>query len=618
MKATTNPKPGRGQASLEYLLLIAGVIMVAVIIIVIYLGLVTDISATSKGSIVIDGGDDDGNETDDDIIEGDATIFASSTPFLEGQAIRDVLVFNPEGSWVSDSAASWYEEAGETVVNSSLVLDGDGDRANLGNTPELDFEGDFTIMAWVRTDMSVGSDYAVIAQKGLGVEGAYGLYKMQKSTAAYFQIMDVGTLEGKTPISDGEWHLVTGVYSESPLEMKLYVDGELDSSTIDLDKERPKVGEQPLLVGTLAPDYFEGNIDELQFYSKALSEAEISGCYGKGLSHERCSPEGLAALWTFDLDESEETGSFAKGEFEGDAKITGRSSRADFPPLAYVVSHGKGIDIIDAEGLVLWMRLPSEQGGIFSKIGKGEGAIYAGSAANGAFVFDLKGDRIVNYTNDGRYGGCKLGQRGWCTAQPQTTQSILSDEVLDVSGEGNLLAIATSRGPVLIDLVSDGYSWEESSAGSILLKDNILYWADNAACELKKLEGPSPASPISPGAVYGTGCPIKDIFVYGGKAYAGNPSGIDVVTSGMELPEKISGIFPSSSVVSVYVGSTGIYAGTGAGLAQAVPQGEGYQVILYDETGPLPKLLSKNVSSLDGEGKSLLVGTDMGANLLGR
>ena len=89
-----------------------------------------------------------------------------------------------------------------------------------------------------------------------------------------------GTIFGTTVITDGNWHHVAAVLendgSPNLNEVRLYVDGTEEAvpgtamviNTI-LDNE-VKIG-----VFSDTAKYFEGLIDEVRIYSRALTEAEI-------------------------------------------------------------------------------------------------------------------------------------------------------------------------------------------------------------------------------------------------------------------------------------------------------------------------------------------------------
>lgn len=83
-------------------------------------------------------------------------------------------------------------------------------------------------------------------------------------------------------IPRGEWTHLAFTYSDAADELKLYVDGQLrttatTSGLVNLDSG--------LTIGTredLAASFFDGTLDELAFYSRALSGDEILARFGAG------------------------------------------------------------------------------------------------------------------------------------------------------------------------------------------------------------------------------------------------------------------------------------------------------------------------------------------------
>lgn len=93
-----------------------------------------------------------------------------------------------------------------------------------------------------------------------------------------------GNTVAGTPINDGQWHHVACVLDELPApvstDVKFYVDGQLDSV----------VGGAPVAIDTLAHNdvligcdiqnrFFNGTIDEVRIFNRALSAAELDALY---------------------------------------------------------------------------------------------------------------------------------------------------------------------------------------------------------------------------------------------------------------------------------------------------------------------------------------------------
>ena len=104
-------------------------------------------------------------------------------------------------------------------------------------------------------------------------------------------------LYGSRNVNDGQWHHVAGVYDGA--NMFLYVDGTLDVS-------QPATGSiaqnsAPLRIGANASDgedgtgyYFNGLIDEVSIYNRALTASEIQAIYTAGSGGKCYTPSAPA------------------------------------------------------------------------------------------------------------------------------------------------------------------------------------------------------------------------------------------------------------------------------------------------------------------------------------
>jgi hypothetical protein len=100
---------------------------------------------------------------------------------------------------------------------------------------------------------------------------------------------------GGQDIADGEWHHLVALKEES--ECKIYIDGELKISKVITPVDISN--DYPLIIGSNAEPrahtMFKGIVDEVAFYTRALTEDEIKEAMQKGLS-VAVEPEGRSAV----------------------------------------------------------------------------------------------------------------------------------------------------------------------------------------------------------------------------------------------------------------------------------------------------------------------------------
>jgi hypothetical protein len=154
------------------------------------------------------------------------------------------------------------------------------DLVDIPADPTLDATGPFTIAAWVKR-ASTGS-YHTMVDRGLGVSDPQSSYtpRLENSNVAHFEWEDAGTnlaVNSDVTLTDDAWHPIAGVFDCS--NSIIYVDGEPHGSVSTALS--PTVDESGVQIGarrtgpTVFDLFFEGQVDEVAFYSRALSSPKV-------------------------------------------------------------------------------------------------------------------------------------------------------------------------------------------------------------------------------------------------------------------------------------------------------------------------------------------------------
>jgi hypothetical protein len=182
----------------------------------------------------------------------------------------------------------------------SLGFSGTEEFLDLGNPPGLDISGAVTLSAWVR----------LLALDGFRNIVAHGWHHMPNEELA-LRVQGVGALplelggvespfyefvawdgvdhRASAPVPEGDldsWHHLCGVYDGE--RYRLYRDGELLAE--QADPVAPMHVEEAWAIGargvpdrtmpeTFDPRYFEGMIDEVRIYGRALSDDEVRALF---------------------------------------------------------------------------------------------------------------------------------------------------------------------------------------------------------------------------------------------------------------------------------------------------------------------------------------------------
>jgi len=165
-------------------------------------------------------------------------------------------------------------------VGGALEFDGNNDYIDCGNDDSLNITDEITMSAWINMSARPAKDdWADIAFK----VGAYSLYLFgQKDTetvvAAYF-VLDTGTIDtgkdGDIKLPLNSWVHVAVTFDGT--DAKGYVNGELDftkkeAGTIDTTTN-------PFTIVDTDGEYYEGFVDDVRVYNRALDGDEITALY---------------------------------------------------------------------------------------------------------------------------------------------------------------------------------------------------------------------------------------------------------------------------------------------------------------------------------------------------
>jgi sugar lactone lactonase YvrE len=187
------------------------------------------------------------------------------------------------------------------VVGQAFSLDGVNARVEVADSSSLAFTASFSIEGWIKVNgLSSNSGFGAIMFRG---DDRNGLDPYQLTVDSdgnlNFQITPAvgnGSVL-KTPISTGQWTHVAATFDDATGLMSLYVNGVMAVQTTtdvrpfaDLDpNSNPGVGIGNVN-GTADNFPFNGLIDELSVYNRALTPGEIVGIFKAGSDGKVLSP----------------------------------------------------------------------------------------------------------------------------------------------------------------------------------------------------------------------------------------------------------------------------------------------------------------------------------------
>jgi hypothetical protein len=207
----------------------------------------------------------------------------------------------------------------EGIAGMALDFDGDGDYIDCGNDPKFDITDKLTVATWVNI-RSIPQAWSAVVDKG---DSAWRISSNAATTGMHFGFED-GTrgwqaANSATQLNLDEWYHVCGVYDTS-VGAKIYINGAEDGS--NPDKEGITISTYNVWIGdnsqTSDRRYWDGLIDELKIYDRALSEGEVMYLAGMRPTPVDPGTEGLVAYYAMENDVNDSSGNGLNGTIFGD------------------------------------------------------------------------------------------------------------------------------------------------------------------------------------------------------------------------------------------------------------------------------------------------------------
>jgi len=204
----------------------------------------------------------------------------------------------------------------EGIAGMALDFDGDGDYIDCGNDPNFDITDKLTVATWVNI-RSIPQAWSAVVNKG---DSAWRISNNGTTTGMHFGFEN-GTrgwqaANSATQLNLSEWYHVCGVYDTS-VGAKIYINGAEDGS--NPDKEGITISTYNVWIGdnsqTSDRRYWDGLIDELKIYDRALSVDEV-----RYLAGER-APVVPVHSYTFEDGTANDSVGGADGVLVGGAEV---------------------------------------------------------------------------------------------------------------------------------------------------------------------------------------------------------------------------------------------------------------------------------------------------------
>ncbi|MHC4527829.1 MAG: S8 family serine peptidase, partial [Planctomycetota bacterium] len=222
---------------------------------------------------------------------------------------------HPTSHWKFDEGAgpTAYDSAGDNhatvygaqwtsgYIGGALRFDGTDDHLDVNDAPSLRFnqKDSFSACFWARP-LPHTQGFVICKMRASGQWDVFGYDVLWNSTGSVFAFRieasrrghsEVYTFDDSAPA--GGWYHVAAVYDDRA--MSIYLNGELhETGTFSYDTG-DTTPDKNLAIGARSYDstiqqYFEGTIDDVRIYDRALARQEIAQMYTHGLAGRAFSP----------------------------------------------------------------------------------------------------------------------------------------------------------------------------------------------------------------------------------------------------------------------------------------------------------------------------------------
>ena len=186
----------------------------------------------------------------------------------------------------------------EGVVDEALSFNGKEDYVIMGKVTKGQ---DLTYAMWIKVDKLPGGPKVIIWDDDSKGGGDSWLELLADGTVQTQRGGDgFGVFKTTTPVKAGEWTHLTFVAEGKKDKKFLYINGELDAEAGGKINNRDTTSHVVVAVGHdsnafIKPLYFDGAIDNVAIYLRALSKNEVKDNYAEAAAIE--APGKLAIIW---------------------------------------------------------------------------------------------------------------------------------------------------------------------------------------------------------------------------------------------------------------------------------------------------------------------------------
>ena len=204
-----------------------------------------------------------------------------------GTSAADSTGYGNTGTYVGSPTLNVAPPSALTFPSRAVTFNGTSQYVNVPNSTSLNFNASasFSVSSWFKASQN-RSSHRIIVNKwttGASTGSQYAIYlakttgQVKGEVAGASQAPDI-IITSTNAYDDNNWHNVVFVRNKSTGYLYLYVDG-ISVATPISDTTGDLSNSDPLTIGSFVVSpfyYFNGSINDVRIYNRALSQAEIT------------------------------------------------------------------------------------------------------------------------------------------------------------------------------------------------------------------------------------------------------------------------------------------------------------------------------------------------------
>lgn len=239
--------------------------------------------------------------------------YQNGSLYQSGTYVKDGSVYNNYGTSTGLTKQFWWNgnTEGTGKINGSLQFDGVNDYINIADNSALSFSN-FTLSGWLKPYSATGTT-ALISKSASALVGEYTFFYDPANSLVRCRVVDDAAdawmernfASSQIPLNSWTYLACTYNGNGSASGIKIYVNGtELTSAGITTTGTFNSMQDttQAVTIGARGASYFNGSIDDVIIWGRALNATEINTTYQEGLAGRTIGTPVEVKDWIFPSD----------------------------------------------------------------------------------------------------------------------------------------------------------------------------------------------------------------------------------------------------------------------------------------------------------------------------